>query len=236
MTVSLNKYHSINLESFSIYSFFGTLTTLNGLECVSNLGVIGLQFWPSDNLNTMNLVRIATNIVNADSSFSVNIDQNELTSLVLKFDDYCTNGFDFVYKNGSIQSMGLNGTMTVVLDLSGSNKLFSVETRNKLTDEIFYFIRLCSYNSNSTKMFDTVCIDNGKTSLNYGLKKFITINSPDSNLKIKSFYGDIIQQNGHVCIRNLGIEYLFENSFKILSENYTIGKCSFHLIYELIYL
>jgi hypothetical protein len=48
--------------------------------------------------------------------------------------------------------------MAVILDLSGSNKLFSVETRNKLQDEIFYFIRLCSYNSNSTNMFDTVCV------------------------------------------------------------------------------
>ena len=188
MTVSLNKYHSINLESFSIYSFFGTLTTLNGLECVSNLGVIGLQFWPSDNLNTMNLVRIATNIVKANSSFSVNIDQNELTSLVLNYDDYCTNGFDFVYKNGSIQSMGLK-----------------LETRNKLQDEIFYSIRLCSYNSNSTNMFDTVCVDNEKL------------------------------DDGHICLRNLGINFLFENRFRIPGENETIVMYSFYLIYELNY-
>jgi hypothetical protein len=231
MTVNLNKYHSISLDQSSIYSFFGTLTSLNGLVCISNLGIIGLQYWPSENLNTMNLARIPTKIAEANSSFSINIDQTELTSLVLKYDDYCTNGFDFVYKNGSIQSLGFNGTWSVSLDLSGSNKLFSVETRNKLEDEFFYFVRLCSYNSNSTNMFETLCVDNRKSSLNYGLKKFITINSPNSDLQIKSFYGETIQKNdGHVCIRNFGINFLFENRFRIPSKNETIGMCSFYLI------
>lgn len=130
--------------------------------------------------------------------------------------------------------MGFNGTMTASLDLSGSNKLFSVESRNQVDEDYFYFIRLCSYNSNTTYIdpntnftaFKTSCVDNGKSSFDYGLKKFVSINAQDISLQIKSFNGDIIEQNGHMCIRNLGISYLYQNRFKIIDDDfyYTKGK------------
>jgi hypothetical protein len=199
---TLDKYYnSVSLESMEIYSFFSTTYDFKNDVCISNLGVVSYVIWPSEYVNSVNLFRVST--AKSYSNFTLNInDKNELTSLIVNYNDYCITGLSFVYDDGKKVNVGYNGTASFEFYSYSYNQIVSVESRCTAGDDFCYFIRICSY-------YDyTICLDVGNSSRPSGLKKFTSLYPFDFlRIKIKSYYGDFFQHNGHNCIRTLGASY-----------------------------
>jgi hypothetical protein len=200
---TLDKYQdSVSLESMEIKSFFYTIYDFANDVCISNLGVTCNLLWPTKHSNSINLFRLSTE--KSSLNFTYNIDYNslnELTSLIINYDDICVTGLSFVYDDGKIVNVGYNGTASFEFYSYSYNQIVSVESRCTAADDICYFIRICSYNDYSS------CLDVGNSSRPSGLKKFTSLYHYFLRIKIQSYYGDFFQYNGHNCIQTLGVSY-----------------------------
>jgi hypothetical protein len=192
-----------------IYSFFSTIYDHGYNDvCISNFGVLFDMTYPTNNSNSINLFRLSSEKTNSNFKLNVNDNngKNELTSLIVNYNDYCITGLSFEHDDGKKVNVGYNGTDSYTFSSYSNKHIRSVESRCTAGEDFCYFIRMCSYDDYYS------CLDVGNSSRPSGQKKFTSLADLFYlDIEIQSYFGDFFQFNGHNCIRNLGVSYFIGN-------------------------
>ena len=147
------------------------------------------------------LTRYITYYLPVTSSFSyffLNYASSQVTSLIVNYNQYCVQGLDFVFSDGSLITTGVIGSTSIIIDLE-TNRLCNISSFCGLVCDYMQFCMVDLATTQST------CYNTGnllKMPLNFTSNFASAFNLAEH--VVAGFYGDYATYWGFNCLSNLG--------------------------------